>query len=182
MTKTSYSTHLFTDFFHLRKSLIFIPVAEFFPVFCNKPHKYWISFYKIIFNRVLQSIQYYFSCDHHWFFVFTATQYSVKVILCAALIFKNNKRCIHEFYINIKYNKHIHKNATNIFETLLQLTFEKRAAKLGQMIWQHRNEHSFNMFSGVFKTTWWSIYFNKCSFIICPNIWQNLRPLAANIS
>ena len=44
---------------------------------------------------------------------------------------------MYELNINIKYNKHAYKNATNIFKTLLQLIFENWAAQFGQIIWQH---------------------------------------------
>ena len=40
------------------------PVAEFFPAFCDKPHRNQISFCKVIFNTVVQSTQYYFSSAH----------------------------------------------------------------------------------------------------------------------
>ena len=118
---------------HRLDTIVFIhihtdPVAEYFLAFCNKTHKYQISICKIIFNRVVQSTQYCSSHGHHRFFIFIDTQYSIKVILCAALIFNNNKRCVYELNIIIKYNKHAYKNATNILKILPQLIFEKWVA------------------------------------------------------
>ena len=61
-------------FFFFGMTHVCLPMAEFFPAFCDKPHMYQISFCKIIFN--------------------SHTEYSILFFSCASLI-----SCIHSYSI-----------------------------------------------------------------------------------